>query len=273
MQQFNSSLGEMTASVWRNRNLIGALVVRDVVGRYRGSVLGLAWSLFNPLLMLAIYTFVFSEVFKMQWGGGIEESKASVAVVLFVGLIVYGFFTECVNRAPTVIAVNANYVKKVIFPLEVLPWVALGSALFHAGVSAAVLLLFKLAIAQGIPATALWFPLILVPLVLLTIGCAWFLSALAVYIKDVAQVVAVVTTVLMFLSPVFFPISALAPRYQAWLRLNPLTYFIEESRAALIYGRSPDLGRWIAMLLICLAIAWAGFAWFQKTRKGFADVL
>lgn len=263
----------MTASAWRNRSLILALVVRDVAGRYRGSAMGLTWSLFNPLLMLAIYTFVFSEVFKTKWGGGIEESKASVAVVLFVGLIIYGFFTECVNRAPSVISSNVNYVKKVIFPLEVLPWVALGSALFHAAVSAAVLLAFKLAIAQGIPITAFWFPLILLPLVLITIGCAWFLSALAVYVKDVAQVVTVLTTVLMFLSPVFFPISALAPRYQAWLRLNPLTYFIEESRAALVYGRSPDIGRWVLMLMLGIAIAWAGFAWFQKTRKGFADVL
>ena len=209
----------------------------------------------------------------MKWGGGIEESKDGVASVLFVGLIVYGFFVECVNRAPTLIAANANYVKKVIFPLEVLPWVALGSALFHAAVSVAVLLVFQVVAAREVPATALLFPVILFPLVLMTIGFAWFLTSLGVYLKDVAQVTGLLTLVLMFLSPVFFPIGSLDPRYQQWLKLNPLTYFIEEGRNVLIYGRAPDAGRWLLMLVLGFAAAWAGFYWFQKTRRGFADVV
>lgn len=273
MQDFSATPREMTASTWRNRGLIRALVTRDVVGRYRGSAMGLAWSLFNPLVMLAIYTFVFSEVFRMKWGGGIEESKAGIASVLFVGLIVYGFFTECVNRAPTLIAANVNYVKKVIFPLEVLPWVALGSALFHAAVSISVLLVFQVATARGVPATAILFPIVVLPLALMTIGFAWFLSSLGVFLKDVAQATGLLTLVLMFLSPVFFPISSLDPRYQQWLRLNPLTYFIEEGRNVLIYGRGPDVGRWVLMLIVGFSVAWAGFYWFQKTRRGFADVV
>jgi lipopolysaccharide transport system permease protein len=211
MQVFQTTFREMAASFWRHRELARALIARDVVGRYRGSTMGLTWSLFNPLLLLAIYTFVFSEVFKMHWGGGIEESKADIASVIFVGLIVHGFFTECVNRAPTVILANANYVKKVIFPLEVLPWVALGSALFHATVSAAVLLLLKELIRHDVPWTAIFFPMVLLPLVLITIGCAWFLAALGVFVKDVLQVTALATTVLMFLSPVFYPLGSLAP--------------------------------------------------------------
>ena len=127
----------MAASVWRNRSLIVAMVKREVVGRYRGSIMGLAWSFFSPLLMLMIYTFVFSVVFKARWGVGGEESKTDFAIILFVGMIVHGLFAECVNRAPALILSNVNYVKKVIFPLEILPWVAFGSALFHTAISVA----------------------------------------------------------------------------------------------------------------------------------------
>src|SRR5262245_17193693 len=130
---------ELFASQWRNRHLIIQLTKRDVMGRYRGSVMGLAWSFFNPLVMLAVYTFVFSVVFKARWGVG-GEDKINFAIVLFAGLIVYGLFAECINRAPSLILANANYVKKVVFPLEILPSVALGTALFHAGISLVVLL-------------------------------------------------------------------------------------------------------------------------------------
>lgn len=263
----------MIASLWRNRGLVLALIKREVVGRYRGSVMGIAWSFFNPLLMLVIYTFVFSVVFKARWGVGGEESKTDFAIILFVGLIVHGLFAECVNRAPGLILSNVNYVKKVIFPLEILPWVAFGSTLFHTAISLVVLLLAQLILSQQMPWTVALFPFILLPLVFATMGCAWFLAALGVYLRDIGQITGMFTTVLLFVSAVFYPISALPRRYQVWLQLNPLAFIIEEGRKSLIFGQLPDIGRWGIMLAAGILIAWAGFAWFQKTRRGFADVL
>lgn len=260
-------------SPWRSRELLVAMVKRDVVGRYRGSIMGIAWSLFNPLIMLAIYTFVFSVVFKSRWGTGREVDRADFAILLFVGMIVHGLFTECVNRAPGLILANVNFVKKIIFPLDILPWVALGSALFHACVSLAMLLLVQLATGQGIPWTVVLFPAVLLPLVFATMGFAWLLASLGVYVRDIGQITAMFTLILMFVSPVFYPVSALPPRYQSWLYLNPLTFIIEESRNTLVFGHAPEFGHWILVFAASLLIAWGGFAWFQKTRRGFADVL
>lgn len=273
MQVFSISPGEMLASPWRNRELLDAMVKREVVGRYRGSIMGIAWSLFNPLLMLVIYTFVFSVVFKARWGSAGEAGQANFAILLFVGMIVHGLFAECVNRAPSLILSNVSYVKKVIFPLDILPWVALGSALFHAGISFAVLLLAQLVLGQRIPWTMILFPLVLLPLLFATMGFAWLLSSLGVFVRDIAQITGVFTLILMFVSPVFYPISAVPAAYRPWLYLNPLTYIIEEGRNTLVFGRAPDVLLWGVMLAASLLIAWLGFAWFQKTRRGFADVL
>lgn len=246
---------------------------RDVVGRYRGSVMGLAWSFFNPILMLSVYTFVFRVVFKARWGGGIEESKTEFAIILFAGIIVHSLFAECVNRAPSLILGNVNYVKKVIFPLEILPWVAMGSALFHTLVSVSVLLLFFFALNFYLNWTIIFIPLVFVPLILVTIGIAWFLASIGVYLRDVAQTIGIVTTVMLFLSPVFYPISALPPNLQNILLINPLTFIIEQTRDVLIWGRTPDFTGIAYYAAASLLIAWGGFYWFQRTRKGFADVL
>ena len=271
-QAFSASIVELFASQWRNRGLIIQLAKRDVLGRYRGSVLGLAWSFFNPLLMLAVYTFVFSVVFKARWGFG-DESKVNFAIILFAGLIVHGLFAECINRAPSLIVSNPNYVKKVVFPLEILPSVTLGSALFHAGVSLVVLLTAQLIVTQRLPWTVIIFPLVLLPLLLSTVGFAWLLSALGVYLRDVGQTTSILTTVLMFLSPLFYPLSALPENYRIWLHLNPLTFIIEESRNVLIFGRMPNWSGWTLALVAGTLVSAGGFWWFQKTRKGFADVL
>ena len=267
-----ADIAELFASQWRNRQLIIQLTKRDVLGRYRGSIMGLAWSFFNPLLMLAVYTFVFSEVFKARWGVG-GEDKINFAIVLFAGLIMYSLFSECINRAPNLILANPNYVKKVVFPLEILPAVVTGSALFHATVSLIVLLIAQLVINQQLPWTVVVFPIVLVPLLLATVGFAWLLSALGVYIRDIAQATNILTTVLMFLSPLFYPVSALPKSYQLWLHLNPLTFIIEESRSVLIFGNIPDFVGIATSLVMSFLISAAGFWWFQKSRKGFADVL
>jgi len=262
----------MFKSLWRNRLLIWQMTQRDIAARYRGSVIGLAWSFINPLLMLLVYTFVFSVVFNARWGVE-EESRSDFAILLFAGMIVFGLFAEMINRAPGQIVSNANYVKKVVFPLEILSWVSLGSVLFHSLVSLAVLLMAQLLINLSLPWTVILFPLVLLPLIFASLGGAWFLAALGVYVRDIGQITAVFTTVLMFMSAVFYPISALPESYQAWLRLNPLVLIITESRKVLILGSLPDWS-WLGIsLLMGLTIAFAGFWWFQKTRKGFADVL
>lgn len=272
MQKFRLSPKAMAASFLRNRNLIATLVKREVIGRYRGSVMGILWSFFNPVLMLAVYTFVFSIVFKARWSGG-GESKTEFALVLFAGLLVFNLFSECLNRAPSLILANVNYVKKVVFPLEILPWVSLGSAFFHMLISLLVWLIFFL-VFFGVPhATALLLPLVLLPLLLMTLGLSWILASLGVYLRDVSQIVGIVTSTLMFLSPIFYPLSSLPPNYQTILRLNPLTPSIEDVRAVLIWGQIPDGLDFGLYTLATGLLAWLGFVWFQKTRKGFADVL
>ena len=271
-QPYPASPRALLASLWGNRELIAQLTRREVLSRYRGSVLGLAWSFFNPLLMLVVYTFVFSVVFKARWGLG-EESKADFAIVLFVGMIVHGLFAECVNRAPGLILANANYVKKVVFPLEILPWVAAGSALFHSAVSIVVLLMAQVVFQQALAWTIVFLPVVLLPLLLATMGIAWFLSSIGVYVRDVGQTIGIFTLVLLFLSPVFYPVDALPEDYRILLLLNPLTFVIEDARRVLIWGQAPN---WTALMIYAsasLVVAWLGFWWFQRTRRGFADVV
>ena len=262
----------MVRSFVSNRVLIYQLAKREVISRYRGSVMGLAWSFFNPLLMLAVYTFVFSVVFNARWGGDVAH-KGDFAIILFVGILVHGIFAECVNRAPTLIVGNASYVKRVVFPLDTLPWVAMGAALFHAMVTLVVLLLAQILIRGVLPPTALYIPLVVLPLVLFTMGLAWLLAALGVFVRDIGQMTGILTTVLLFLAPVFYPVSALPEGIRKWIYLNPLTFIIEQARDVLIWNKPPDfigLGKYA---LFAAFVAWFGFVCFQKLRRGFADVI
>ena len=261
-------------SLWRNRQLILQMTKREVVGRYKGSAIGLTWSFFNPVFMLIVYTFVFSEIFKSRWGGvGGDDSKTQFAVVLFVGMIVLSLFSEVLNRAPSLILSNVNYVKKVIFPLEILPIIAMGAALFHGLISLCVLI-SAFALFNGyVQWTVIFTPLVLLPLVIVTTGLAWMLAAIGVFLRDVGQTIGLITTVLMFLSPVFYPVTAVPERFRPFIMANPLTFIIEQARDVLIWGNTPN---WIGLgiyTLVASLVAWAGFALFQKTRKGFADVL
>jgi lipopolysaccharide transport system permease protein len=245
---------------------------REVIGRYRGSIMGLMWSLFHPLLMLAVYTFVFYVVFKARWGTH-GDSQTEFAMLLFTGLIVYSVFAECTNRAPNLIVSNVNYVKKVVFPLEILPLVSLGSALFHAAVSLMVLLLFYGLVHMSLHWTVILLPILLVPLMLFILGLSWFLASTGVYLRDAGQAIGIVTTLVLFLAPIFYPISAIPETYRWLVYMNPLTLIVEQARDVLIWGKQPE---WIHLgiyFLCSVAFAWLGFSWFQKARKGFADVL
>lgn len=267
------SLGSLVRNLWRQRGLILQMTKRDVIGRYKGSVLGVMWSLFNPLFLLATYTFVFSVIFKARWGGDLPESKFQFAILLFVGMIVHGLFAETLNRAPGLIMGNVSYVKKIVFPLEILPVVAIGAALFHALVSLLVLLVAFVLLNGYLQWTIFFLPLVMLPLMVLTLGVAWGLASLGVFLRDVAHPIGLVMTVLLFASPVFYPLTALPEYIRPWLMLNPLTFVIEQARAVLIFGQLPD---WTGLGIYSsasVAVAWIGYAWFQKTRKGFANVL
>ncbi|MGY3266012.1 ABC transporter permease [Lysobacter sp. HA35] len=256
-----------------NRKLIWQLAKREIIARYRGSFAGVAWSFLNPLLMLVVYSFVFSVVFKARWGVDVSENRGSFALILFVGLLVHAFFAECINRAPTLILSNVSYVKRVVFPLETLPWVALLSSLFHGFVSVIVLLAVQVLIGHKLPWTALLFPVCLLPLALTTAALSYILAALGVYLRDIAQLTVMFTTVLFFLSPVVYPVSALPAQFQVWMRCSPLTIAIEDARALLLDGRVPDPMPWVVYLAISFVLLCFAYAAFQKMRRGFADVL
>ena len=222
--------------------------------------------------MLAVYTFVFSVIFKARWNPG-SSSKTEFALVLFAGLIVFNLFSECITKAPTLILSNTNYVKKVVFPLETLVWVLIGSALFHLVVSLAVWLIVYTLFFGLPPITVLLFPVLLLPVILMIAGLAWFIASLGVYIRDMSQLIGILMTIIMFLSPIFYPATAIPIEYRQYLYLNPLTTAIEQSREILFWGHAINWSIYFEYTIGALAITWFGFAWFQKTRKGFADVL
>jgi len=269
---FKVTPSEMFVSLWKNRGLTLSLTKREVIGRYKGSFFGLFWSFFNPLFMLAIYTLVFGIIFKARWTGG-SDSQIEFALILFSGLILFNLFAECISRAPTLIISNSNYVKKVVFPLEILSWVALGSALFHAGVSLLVWFI-AYSLFLGVPSvTSLMLPVVLLPFLILVVGLTWLLASLGTFLRDIGQLMGLILTAMMFLSPIFYPITNLPEVMQPWLNLNPLTIPIGQVREVLMWGQLPNLRMFSTYSVVSLMIAWLGFFCFQKTRRGFADVL
>lgn len=260
-------------NILKQRVLINQFIRREISARYKGSYLGILWSIVTPLFMLTIYTFVFSVVFQAKWGTTAETNKLEFAVVLFAGLLVFNVFSEVISRSPSLILSNPNYVKKVVFPLEILPIVALGSALFHAMISLTILIVVMGIFMHNISWTILFFPLILIPFCLFTLGISWIIASLGVFIRDVGQIINIVLTGLMFLSPVFYPISSVPEELKFLYWLNPMTYVIEETRRVIIWGEVPHW-YWIGFgTIIGFLVTLIGYVWFRKTRKGFADVI
>jgi lipopolysaccharide transport system permease protein len=259
-------------ALFRHFALVVQMARRDVVGRYRGSFVGLLWSFFNPLLMLMIYTFVFGIIFKSRWNDQVA-GHFGFAIILFAGLNINSLFTECANRAPTLIVENTNFVKKVVFPLEVLSWSALGSALFHLLISTIVLLVISLLVKGSLPWTIVLFPAVVMCFLPFVAGTIWLLASLGVFLRDLKQAIGIVTAALMFLAPILYPKEFIPEPYRDWMYLNPLTVIVEASQDVLIWGRQPS---WIHLGLYTVSsclFAWLAFAWFERSRKGFADVL
>lgn len=260
------------ASLTRHRSLVWQLSKREVLGRYRGASFGLAWSVISPFLMLGVYAFAFGELMKSRWP---HESGGDhpYAVILFAGLIIHGFFAECIMRASTLIVSNPNFVKRVVFPLDILPWPMVLSAFFHTCVNICVLMLLMLIIEGHLHVTMLFLPFIMLPLMLMTLGVSWFLAAFGVYFRDISQIMPVAATALLFLSSAIVPVKTLTPDLQTLFYLNPLTFFIDQTRAVALMGQMPNWGALILASAGGLLMAWLGHAWFMATQRGFADVL
>ena len=236
-------------------------------------MLGVAWAFITPLLMLGVYSLVFVGVFHARWPGAESGGGAGFALRLFAGLMVFNLFAEVVGRAASIIVEQPNLVKKVVFPLELLSFVVLGSALFHFFLSAGILLLGNLLVHHSVPPTILLLPVIILPLLPLLLGLSWLLAALGVYVRDIAPIVGLTVSLLLFLSPVFYSIQTLSPTWQFWMQLNPLTAVIENLRTAVFFGQMPNWSPWGVSLLIGCVVAGLGAWVFSILRDGFADVL
>jgi len=260
------------ASLVEHRFVVAQLSRRAILGRYRGTMLGLVWSLFTPLLLLAVYTFVFGTVLQIRWvdqGGGNLE----FAAILFSGMLIHGILAECLTQASSLISANPQYVKKVVFPLEALAWVTVIGAFFQGLVSTCVLGIYLLFVNGTVPGTIIFLPLPLFSLGLVCLGITWLVAATAVFLKDIAQVAGILTTILFFMAPILYPKTALPEQFQIFLYLNPITFVIEQFRDLALWGRQPNWAGLGIYTAAALAFAWGSLAWFQKTRRGFADVL
>jgi lipopolysaccharide transport system permease protein len=259
--------------LWQHRDIIYQFTKREIEGRYKGSFIGIFWSIVNPLVLLCTYTYVFGLIFRARWPGVRAGTVGEFATVLFCGITTFNIFSECVTRAAGLVVGVPNFVKKLVFPLEVLPLSLMGSALFHSLISLTILLVINFIVNGTIHWTVLLLPLVALPLVFLTLGLTWFLAGLGVFIRDISYTIALVVQVLFFVTPIFYSIDVVPAPFQGMIRLNPLTEIVENFRRVILWGKPaswPDLGIW---LISTGTLMMLGYAWFMKTKRGFADVI
>jgi lipopolysaccharide transport system permease protein len=256
----------------KHRSLAIELSQREILGRYRGATFGMLWSLISPFLMLLVYTMAFGYIMKSRWPGA-GGSTIDFALILFAGLTVHGFFAECFTRAPQLMVSNTSYVKRVVFPLDILVWSMTLSALFHLLMNMVVLLLLYLCAKGSVHPTAVLLPVVVLPLVILTVGVGWIISALGVYLRDIGQIAGVIAAAMLFLSSAIIPVDSVPASYRIVFELNPLTFIINQVREVVIWGRLPDWAGLGLYTLIACVVAVIGHRLFNKLRVGFADVI
>lgn len=263
------------ACLWQHRHLASQLTARDIKARYRGAILGSFWAIIQPILYLGVFTFVFTVIFPSRgaaWGSQMS-GRADFALAVFLGLIVFWLASDCVTRAPGLLRSNAELVRNVAFPLEILPWITLGEAVFHAGLRFLIFLLAFATVHGGAPWTMLLLPLIIAPLVLITLGISWPLAAFGAFSRDLDQVIGVIVTAAMFMSAIFYPASLVPELYRDYFLLNPLAFTIEQVRSAALAGQPPAWPALGGFLVAGLVVAWLGLRWFARSRGRFADVI
>lgn len=266
----------MIGNMWSRRDLMRQFAVRYFVSRYRGNHLGVMWAVMFPLIMLAVYTFVFTYVFNGR-GAGDAETRPQYAVWLFCGMSVLGVFTSSVVRACGLILENPQFVTRVVFPLEVLPMASLGSSLLHAACEFALVIGGVAVFWREFHWQAVLAPVALLPLVLMSAGVSWVVASLTVYVRDVANVVSlVVSQLLFFLTPIFWKPEQLltqAPHLSWVIEWNPIAPVVDNVRRCVLFGEMPNWGSWAIGVAAGAATMQLGYAWFMKTRRGFADVI
>ena len=255
----------------RQRGLLFELVKREFTGRYQGSFGGVAWSFAQPLFLLAVYTLAFGVVLKARWGFG--GGTADYALMLFAGLIVYNAFSECLQKSPLLVTGNPNFVRKVTFPLEILPWVMALNAMFHALIGVVVWLAAYLLWYGTLKATVVLVPVVLACFFPVLLGLGWLLSAFGVIVRDISQLTSLVAHALLFLTPIFYSIDAVPPFFQAILLANPLTFVVEQLRLVLYYGQTPHFLALAIYFLLSSFFAWASWAVFRQLRPRFAEMV
>lgn len=260
------------SAFFRHGSLTWEMAKRDVQGRYRGASLGIAWSLISPFLMLLVYTLAFGSIMKAKWPQADGETS-DFALIIFVGLIIHGFFAECFVRSANLVVGNQNFVKKIIFPLEILPWPLIFSALFHAGMNFLVFVMFHWCVNGPVPITIWLLPVVMLPLAILMVGLSWFIAATSVYFRDIGQLTTPIATAMLFLSSAIVPVELAPMRFQFLFKLNPITLIIDQARNVALWGRWPDWDSLALYSVIAVLVAAAGLVFFQFTRRGFADVL
>lgn len=259
-------------SLWRHRELYRRVLVRDIQASFRGSALGTAWVVLIPLVMVAVYTFVFGAVLKSSWSTS-TSSPYQVPLIFFSGLMVFGFFMEVVMRAPNYIRDNKTYVTKIIFPIDILCWVLVGTALFKFCVNLTLLLLFLAIFGGGLSWETLLLPLLMLPFILLIVGAAWILAAIGAFIRDLSHALQALGPIIMFISPVFYSVAQVPEPFRPLYFLNPLTFMLESARDLLFFERVFSFQAYLVFAVAACSIFVLGYMFFQKVRPGFADVV
>lgn len=262
----------MLEKIFRNKYLVKKLIIRDIKNKYKGSVLGMVWQWIVPIMMLGVYTFVFSEVFQARWNANVND-KYQFAMTMFCGLSVFNVLAEVMNRSSALIRQNQNYVKKVVFPLELLPFVVVVSSLFNCLINLLILAGAKLVIYRTVSLRLILLVPALIPVFYIALGVCLFLSALSVYLRDVGSVITVIVAVLMYATPVFYSSSAVPDKYRLFNRLNPLTYMIENVRSIILYDEPINMSDYMVSLLVAIALYFLGLSIFKRSKEGFADVI
>ena len=259
--------------LWQRRDLVAILSRREIDLKYKGTGLGVAWAVVGLSVQLFIYTFVFGFIFNARWNVEHGNGIAGYAVILFAGLVSFSVFSETISRAGTSISSASYLVKKVLFPIELLPVATLIAALFHASVGLALIVLifvFKLQIPEW---TIILVPIVILPLVLFTLGVAWIIAALGVFIKDTQFITNLFTQLLFFASPIIYPPDIIPDRFQWVILLNPMSHCIEMFRQVVLFGEVPDVFSWLVLTVFCAFVASIGFYLFSGMKREFADVI
>ena len=257
------------------REIIKQLTIRDVGLKYKGSKLGICWAAINPLLMLSVYTLIFSQVFKARWGDSAVHADDPIyfGLNIFCGLIIFNMYAECVARGPRSISSNPNFVKKIIFPLSTLGVTVVGSALTQALINCMILIMIEMTFMHNLPITTLAIPMIWLPVILQLLGITWILSVVGIFLRDIEQVMNAVISALMFMSPIFYPSGALPQKIRWIAEVNPLTFGIEETRNLLIKGNMTQTSEWMLQMLLSLVICQCGYWFLDRTKKHFGDLV